>query len=140
MRKFLAIAAMLAVLAPSVLQAKRRPTPKVEPLISEGVRYTAPNDDGWRAYVQAWDAKTNKRLWEATVFRNVRNPLMEEDVQHVYLEKMNIKDGKLFIVAEDERAFTVDLKTQTIKKVSSGRDQRRTSSLLRNICSSRFNS
>src|SRR5438034_11639510 len=42
--------------------SKRIAPPTVTPVIHEGVRYVAPTDDGRRAYVEAWDVKTNKRL------------------------------------------------------------------------------
>jgi len=108
---------LLAVFAPAIAHAKRKAPPKVQPVIYEGVRYTAPNDDGRRAYVQAWDARTNKMLWELTVFRNVIIPLLEEDVQHVYIKSMSIQDGKLVLVAEDGRAYSVGLNTRAVKRL-----------------------
>jgi len=117
MRQLAAILVLLTVFVPPIAHAKRKAPPKVQPVIYEGVRYVAPNDDGRRAYVQVWDTKTNKMLWEATVFRNVIVPLLEEDVQHVYIKKMNIQDGKLILVAEDDRAYSVDLKTRAVKRL-----------------------
>jgi hypothetical protein len=107
----------MSVLMPSVAHAKRKAPPKVEPVVFEGVRYTAPNDDGRRAYVQAWQTSTNRMLWEVTVFRNRINPLAEEDVQHVYIRQMRIRDGKLIVIAEDDRVFSVDLKTRAVERL-----------------------
>ena len=59
-----------AALLPCSASAKRTAPVKVEPVIHETVRYVVPNDDGRRAYIQAWDIKTNKKLWELTVFTN----------------------------------------------------------------------
>ena len=42
---------------------KRAAPLKVEPVIHQGVRYIAPNDDGRRAYIEASDVQTNKKLW-----------------------------------------------------------------------------
>jgi hypothetical protein len=116
MRHLITSLVLLAVFIPAIAHAKRKAPPKVQPLIYEGVRYTAPNDDGRRGYVQAWDATTNKMLWEVTVFRNIIIPLLEEDVQHVYIKSMSIQDGKLFLVAEDDRAYSVGLKTRAVKR------------------------
>lgn len=102
---------------PGIAHAKRKAPPKVKPVIYEAVRYTAPNDDGRRAYVQAWDTTTGKMLWEVTIFRNFIVPLAEEDVQHVYIKKMSVRDGRLIIVAEDDRAYSPDLKTRAVKKL-----------------------
>ena len=30
----------------------------------EGIRYVAPNDDGRRGYIEAWNVGNNKKLWE----------------------------------------------------------------------------
>src|SRR5436190_4164938 len=117
MRQFITSLVLLAVFTPAIAHAKRKAPPKVQPLICEGVRYIAPNDDGRRGYVQAWDATTNKMLWEVTVFRNIIIPLLEEDVQHVYIKSMSIQDGKLFLVAEDDRAYSVGLKTRAVKRL-----------------------
>ena len=60
MRHLITTLVLLAVFVPGIAHAKRKAPPKVEPVIYEGVRYTAPNDDGRRAYVQAW-ATTSSR-------------------------------------------------------------------------------
>ncbi len=117
MRRLITFLTLLALFVPGIAHAKRKAQPKVEPVIYEGVRYTAPNDDGRRAYVQAWDTTTNKMLWEVTVFRNFIVPLVEEDVQHVYIKRMSIEDGKLILFAEDDRAYSLDLKTRVVKKL-----------------------
>ncbi len=117
MHRVISIFVLAAVLIPSVAHAKRKAPPKVEPVVYDGVRYTAPNDDGRHAYVQAWQTSTNRMLWEVTVLRNRINPLAEEDVQHVYISQMRIRDGKLIVMIEDGRAFSVDLKTRAVEKL-----------------------
>ena len=64
----------LAVFLPGASFAKRIAPAAVEPVIHQGVRYVAPNDDGRRAYVEAWDVGTNKKLWDLTVFTNRIDP------------------------------------------------------------------
>jgi hypothetical protein len=108
---------LLSVLVPHIACAKRQAPPEVVPVIYEGILYTAPNDNGRRAYVQAWDAITNKMRWEVTVFRNFIVPWMEEDAQHVYIKKMSVEDGKLILVTEDDRAYNIDLKTRVVKRL-----------------------
>lgn len=102
---------------PATCSRQARQAAKVEPVIYEGVRFTAPNDDGRRGYVQAWDTKTNKMLWEVTVYRNRINPLMEEDVQWVFIKKLSVVDGKLIVVDERDRAYSVDTKTHPVKRL-----------------------
>src|SRR5260221_5390617 len=117
MRPLLLILLSVIVFVPSVAHAKRKAAPKVEPIIYEAMRYAAPNDDGRRTYLQAWDIKANRMVWEITVFRNLINPLLEEDVQHVYINKMSIREGKLILIAEDDRAYSVDLKMRAVKRL-----------------------
>jgi hypothetical protein len=61
-----------------------------DPVIHEGIHYSAPNDDGCRAYVEAWDIQTNKKLWDVTVFTNRIDPKLEEDVQWVFINALKI--------------------------------------------------
>ena len=117
MRRCITTLVLLVAFMPIIAYAKRKAPPKVKPFIFEGVRYVVPNDDGRRAYVQAWDTTTNKMLWEATIFRNFIVPLAEEDVQHVYIKKMSISDGKLILVAEDERVYSLDMQTRAVRKL-----------------------
>jgi hypothetical protein len=105
------------VLMPAAAQAKRKAPVKILPVTYDGVRYTAPNDDGRRAYVQAWQVTTNKLIWEVTVFRNIINPLMEEDVQDIYIRQLSFRDGELIVISEDNRAFSVDPKSHHVKRL-----------------------
>ncbi len=116
MRTLIAIASMFVVLSAPLAHAKRIPAPKVQPVVYEGIRYVVPNDNGRRAYIQAWDAKTNL-LWSVTLFRNFINPLLEEDVQWVYIKALRVEDGKLIATDERDRAFSVNLKTRAVKSL-----------------------
>jgi hypothetical protein len=104
----------VALLLPSLVLAKRVAPANVEPVIHQGVRYIAPNDDGRRAYIEAWDVQTNKKLWDLTVFTNRIDPTLEEDVQWVFIKALNIRDGALIVTSEREKIYRVDLKTKTV--------------------------
>jgi hypothetical protein len=56
---------------PCLPAAKRIPPAKVAPVVYEGIRYVAPNDDGRRAYIEAQEIQTNRKLWDLTVFHTV---------------------------------------------------------------------
>lgn len=116
MRYFIAMLAFVVLLTPSIAHAKRAQAAEVEPVIHDGVRYVAPNDNGRRGYIQAWDTKTNKMLWDLTIYRNSINPLLESDVQWVFIKKLGLSDGKLIVVDERDRTYSVDLKTREVKK------------------------
>ena len=104
----------MAVLLPSLTLAKRIAPAKVEPVIHQGVRYIAPNDDGRRAYIEAWDVQTNKKLWDLTVFTNRIDPTLEEDVQWVFIKTLSVQDGTLIVTSERGETYRVDLKTKTV--------------------------
>jgi hypothetical protein len=103
-----------AALLPCLVSAKRSAPVKAEPVIHEGVRYVVPNDDGRRAYIEAWDTKTNKKLWELTIFTNRIDPKLEEDVQCVFIDKLSIRDGTVMVTSERGKAYQIDLKTKAV--------------------------
>jgi len=102
------------VLLPCLASAKRAAPARVEPVIQDGIRYVAPNDDGRRAYIEAWDVRTNKKLWELIVFTNRIDPKLEEDVQWVFIDKLGARDGTLMVKSESGNTYQVDLKTKAV--------------------------
>jgi hypothetical protein len=109
------VAILLAVaLIPHLASAKRIAPASVEPVVYEGIRYVAPNDDGRRRYIEAWDLKTNKKLWELTVFTNRIDPKLEADVQWVFISKLTIRDDMLMVTSERGATYQVDLRTKAI--------------------------
>ena len=110
----LAILLVLTLAVTQLAAAKRTAPANVDAITYDGIRYIAPNDEGRRGYVEAWDVETNKKLWELTVFTNPIDPHLEEDVQWVFIKSLNIQDGRLLITLEDERTYQVDLKTKNI--------------------------
>ena len=110
----LAIRLSLTVILSQLASAKRIAPVKVAPVIYEGVRYVAPNDDGRRGYIEAWNLGTNKKLWELTIFTNAVDPNIEEDVQWVFIEALNIQDGRLLVTSERGKTYQVDVNTKAI--------------------------
>ena len=113
MTRFSVIFFALTVLADSSF-GKRTAPATVEPVIHEGIRYIAPNDDGRRAYIEAWDAQTKKKLWDLTVFTNRIDPKLEEDVQWFFIDKLGVRDGTLIVKSERGITYQIDLKTKAI--------------------------
>jgi hypothetical protein len=104
------------LLLPCLASAKRTAPVKVEPVIHESIRYVAPNDDGRRGYIEAWDVQTNKKLRDLTVFTNRIDPKLEEDVQWVFIKSLSIRDGKLMVTSERGAIYQIDLNTRTVEK------------------------
>lgn len=116
MSRFAFIFVAVPLLLPSLASAKRVAPAKVEPVIYQGVRYTAPNDNGRRAHIEAQDVQTNKKLWDLTIFTNRIDPTLEEDVQRVFIKALNIRDGTLIVTSERDKIYRVDLKTKTVRE------------------------
>ena len=110
---------LLTLLLPGLAFAKRLPPAKVDPVTHEGIRYAAPNDDGRRGYIEAWNVGTNKKLWEVTLFANPIDPKLEEDVQWVFIKELNIQGGRLLAISENGKTYQVDLKTKEITQSDS---------------------
>jgi hypothetical protein len=110
----LAVILLLTLLLPQLASAKRLPPVKVDPVIHEGIRYVAPNGDGRRGYIEAWNVGTNKKLWELTIFTNGIDPNLEEDVQWVFIKALNIQDGRLVVTSERGKTYRIDVNTKEI--------------------------
>ena len=109
----------LTLLMAQLGSAKRLTPAKVDPVVYEGIRYVAPNDDGRRGYVEAWDVGTNKKVWELTIFTNRIDSNLEEDVQWVFITALHIQDGRLMVTTERGGTYQVDLKTKEIAQSDS---------------------
>jgi len=115
----LAVVFSSMLLLPQLTSAKRIAPAKVDPVIYEGIRYVAPNDDGRRGYVEAWNVVTNKKLWDLTIFRNRIDPNLEEDVQWVFIKGLDMHDGGLLITSESGKTYQVDVNTKAITQSDS---------------------
>jgi hypothetical protein len=110
---------LLVLFLAQLASAKRIAPVKVDPIVYEGVRYVAPNDDGRRGYIEAWNVGTNEKLWELTVFTNRIDPNLEEDVQWVFIKALNIKDGRLMVTSERGKTYLVDVNAKTVMQSDS---------------------
>jgi len=117
MRKTLALALLAWFALPLAGLAKRIPAPAVEPIVYQGVRYTVPNDKGTKGYVVASDAGTGQQLWKKTIFRKWICPCLEHDVQWVFIKRMGLNAGRLILVDERDRRYSLDLRTRSVKRL-----------------------
>jgi hypothetical protein len=114
MSRFVLIFVAATLLLLGLAIAKRVAPAKVEPVVYQSVRYTAPNDDGRHGYIEAWDIQTNKKLWDLTIFTNRIDPTLEEDVQWVFIKTLNIRNGALIVTSERDKIYRFDLKTKIV--------------------------
>ena len=116
-QKVVALVLIGLFVLPLAVLAKRIPAPVVEPVVHKGVRYMVPNDKGTNGYVVARDASTGKLLWKKTIFRKWICPLLEHDVQWVFIMQMRLDGERLIFVSERDKIYSLDLKTRRVKKL-----------------------
>jgi hypothetical protein len=114
MTRFFVILCAIALLAPAFAFAKRTAPAKVEPVIYQGIRYVAPNDDGRHARIEAWDVQTDKKLWDLTIFTNRIDPKLEQEIQWVFIKTLEIRDSILYLTSENGKIYWVNLKTKVV--------------------------
>ena len=105
------------VLAQADAEAKHI-CPRIEPVVIDGIRFSAPNDQGFRGYVRAIDAKTGTNLWEKTIYRVIwRFPLPELDLYYCVITEMKAKDGRLLIQNDRKKWYSLDPKNRRVKRI-----------------------
>jgi hypothetical protein len=124
MRYFITVLALSVPLAAAAAQPKVGLNDKVESEVIQGVKYVAPNDNGRRAHVEAWDVKTGKMLWDATILNNVINPMLEEKVQWVFIKKLTPGqyEHELIVETTDDRTYSLDLNTKGVFRIRRSAD------------------
>lgn len=104
--------------------AKRSAPKEVAPVVANGVRYQvlhfgALHGKGQNGgYVQAWDVKTGKLLWDRMVYRVRYDANLEKDVQDDFISRIAVKYGHLKVTTERSEEFDVDLKSGKIRALT----------------------
>ena len=93
--------------------AKRLSPKNVAPVTVEGVEYRAPHRK--MGVVEAW--KDGKMIWEQQIYSVKINDKLEEDVQWIFIKKMEHKEKFLFIENERKMTFALDLKTKKVIQI-----------------------
>jgi len=110
-----AYSALAIVLLPCPLFGKRAAPEPVAPVSYEGIKYSAPNDDGRVAYVQASDS-VGKHLFRIRVFQTEINPDLEEDVQWVFISGLKLVGNSLWVKDEKSRCYSINLASKAVEK------------------------
>jgi hypothetical protein len=69
-------------------------------------------------FVQAWDAKTKKLLWDRMVYRIVYDRDVEGDVQDVFITKIRVVGNKLVVTNEADEKFEMDLPSGEVRALT----------------------
>jgi hypothetical protein len=98
------------------LQAKRGAPPFVKPVTIGSVRYSALAQPQLMGFVIATDVATGKELWRQRIYRVRMKPLLEKDVQWVFITSLIRRDRTLLVTNERDEHFTLDLTTRKVTK------------------------
>ena len=123
-RHYIHMFVLLFVLAAPSALAKHVAPPSIEPVVHQGVRYVVPNDKGLRAYVEAWDVQTGRKLWTKTVFRHWYVPIpfgRTECMQYEYITSMALQTNQLILTSGRGREYVFDTRTRTIRQIKTKR-------------------
>lgn len=110
-------ALLMVLLAVGPALAKRAAPKPVAPVAYKGTTYTAPNQDGTKAYVVASDSK-GKELFRTKIFDVPIDQKLEEDIQWVFITDLKSDGDSLLVRDEKGRCFAIDLSTHTVKRKS----------------------
>ena len=77
----------------------------------QGVEYRAPLDVQNLGHVKAIEAVSGRTLWDTRVYHIWILPLVEEDNQWVFINSLEIEDGKLVVGNENGAKYRLNLKT-----------------------------
>ena len=113
----IALSMILAAIIASDAWAKRAGPKSVAPVIHDGVKFVAPNNNGREGKVEARGEKTGEKLWDVVVYTVKIDPNLEADVQWVFITGLAVRGNTLLVTNEKNEQFTLDLKTRKIEKV-----------------------
>jgi hypothetical protein len=114
-QKALIAFAAVAFLWPASALAKRKSPSPVPPLVWQGVEYRAPLDVEHMGRIQAFELPSRRQLWETRVYHVWIMPLLEEDVQWVFVSSMQVQGGKLLVTSENGKTYRLDPMTGRIE-------------------------
>jgi len=115
MRNRLALCAMLFFLcAAPPASAKRAAPAPVATVVIGSVEYSAPATA--MGVVVATDKATRRELWRQRIYEVLRDPGLEGDVQDVFIETLEVVNGRLLIRNERGDAFLLDPATRAVIK------------------------
>ncbi len=104
------------------VNAKRAEPKEVEPVTYKGIKYIAPHfritdKHVQRGFIEAWDIKSNRKLWDLQVYETPQDLKLERDVQDIFITSLKIEKGKIVVINERNAIYTIDLVTKKIEKM-----------------------
>ncbi len=67
-------------------------------------------------YIEAYASDTGEKIWEKQVYKVDFNPLMEKDVQCIFITSLSVDKDTLAVIDEKGRRFKVPLPKFILKE------------------------
>jgi hypothetical protein len=111
------LALVLTAVIAGEASAKRAGPKPVVPVVHDGVKYLAPNQNGREGRIEARSEKTGEKLWDVVVYTVKIDPNLEEDVQWVFIRGLSVRHNTLIVTNEKNERYFLDLKSRKVEKV-----------------------
>lgn len=105
-------------------QMKREAPDPIDSVTVGAIRFEVPHFAGQAGgtqnggYVTAHDAPSGEWLWTLRVYETKYDPLIERDVQDVFITKLaDHGDGTLDVEDEEGRRYVIDIATRAVQRV-----------------------
>jgi hypothetical protein len=123
-RTFWVSLALGVIASAGAAEAKRLAPKQVPSVVAGGILYKVAHfgahhyksENG--GYVQAWDAKTGKLLWDRMVYRVRYDANLEKDVQDDFISRISVKGGDLIVKTERSEKFQMDLESGKVRALT----------------------
>jgi hypothetical protein len=107
---------VLTAVISSEASAKRAGPKPVAPVVHDGVKYLAPNENGREGKIEARSEKTGEKLWDVVIYAVKIDQNLEEDVQWVFISALSVRDTTLIVTTEKNERYFLDLKSRKVEK------------------------
>jgi len=101
--------------------AKRAEPKPVNPIIKDGIEYSAPLEPNQIGFVIATWQKTKRVIWNRQIYtvKYEYKRGLEKDVQWFFISKLRLADNKLIITNELGYEYELDLDSLSVKVLKS---------------------
>ncbi len=100
------------------IYAKRKAPEKVNPVIYNNIKIIAPLSTDSIGTIIAYDDKTNEKLWIRQIYTIKYIPDLEQDVQWVFINKLEIKDNCLLIYNEKNYVYKLNMESYELTVIN----------------------
>jgi hypothetical protein len=110
------IVVLVLIIAPQISVAKRVGPPLVTPVKIDTLEYRAPMEYGPDKYLEEWDIKSNTLVARYKIYEIRFEPLMEKDVQNVFIKTLEVKDKNIVITNEKNQIYIFNTISKKVSK------------------------